>query len=187
MTTKQKAGFTLIEIIVVSAVVFLMATVAYAAINISKARSRDARRLGDMKQIVTALDIYYDQFGHYPDPHSYKPSVSNCGGYDISSDAQPFLDPLLTAGILSQSPTDPLNSGNCSPGPSGTVYAYQYYAAGTNGCPADKGNYYVLGVRYMETSFGQSYSGSPGFSCGNHDWQGTGPYQLNWVTGKFEH
>jgi prepilin-type N-terminal cleavage/methylation domain-containing protein len=63
---RQKAlnikGFTLIELLVVIAIIGLLSTMAVYAINVARMKSRDARRLADMRQIQTALNLYHD--GH---------------------------------------------------------------------------------------------------------------------------
>lgn len=62
----KKKGFTLIELLVVIAIIGLLATIAVVALSNSRARARDARRLGDIKQIQTALQLYYNEQGGYP-------------------------------------------------------------------------------------------------------------------------
>jgi len=62
----KKKGFTLIELLVVIAIIGLLATMAVVALGNSRARARDARRLGDVRQIQTALQLYYHEQGGYP-------------------------------------------------------------------------------------------------------------------------
>jgi len=64
---KNKKGFTLIELLVVIAIIGLLSTLAIVALNSARQKSRDAKRVADVKQIQTALELYYnDNFG-YPD------------------------------------------------------------------------------------------------------------------------
>lgn len=65
MQKKQK-GFTLIELLVVIAIIGLLSTLAVVALNSARMKSRDARRLSDVKQIQTALELYYNDQGEYP-------------------------------------------------------------------------------------------------------------------------
>lgn len=63
---KNKKGFTLIELLVVVAIIGLLATLSIVALNNARARARDARRVADVKQIQTALELYYNDQGTYP-------------------------------------------------------------------------------------------------------------------------
>ncbi len=63
---KNKQGFTLIELLVVIAIIGLLSTLSIVALNSARARSRDARRVSDIKQIQTALEMYYNEVGSYP-------------------------------------------------------------------------------------------------------------------------
>ena len=63
---KNKKGFTLIELLVVIAIIGLLSTLSVLALNSARARSRDAKRITDIKQIQTALEMYYNDAGVYP-------------------------------------------------------------------------------------------------------------------------
>lgn len=62
----QKKGFTLIELLVVVAIIGLLSTLSIVALNTARAKARDARRVSDVKQIQTALELYYNDKGDYP-------------------------------------------------------------------------------------------------------------------------
>lgn len=60
-------GFTLIELLVVIAIIGLLSTLAVVALGTARLKSRDARRVEDLKQIQTALELYAgDNNGVYP-------------------------------------------------------------------------------------------------------------------------
>jgi prepilin-type N-terminal cleavage/methylation domain-containing protein len=61
---KQK-GFTLIELLVVIAVIGLLASLIAVGFGNARRKSRDAKRLSDMQQVRTGLDLYYTN-GGYP-------------------------------------------------------------------------------------------------------------------------
>ncbi len=63
---KFKRGFTLIELLVVIAIIGVLATVSIIALSNARAKSRDAKRLGDLKQMQTALEMYFNDKGAYP-------------------------------------------------------------------------------------------------------------------------
>ena len=52
---KTKAGFTLIELLVVIAIIGVLASIVLASLNTARQKSRDARRITDLKQIQFAL------------------------------------------------------------------------------------------------------------------------------------
>jgi general secretion pathway protein G len=64
---KSKRGFTLIELLVVIAIIGLLSTLSILALNSARARSRDAKRISDVRQIQTALEMYYNDNADYPD------------------------------------------------------------------------------------------------------------------------
>ena len=63
---KNKSGFTLIELLVVIAIIGLLSTLSILALNQARARARDAKRVSDIRQIQTALEMYYDAASKYP-------------------------------------------------------------------------------------------------------------------------
>lgn len=135
----DKQGFTLIELLVVIAIIGLLSVLAVITLDNGRRKARDARRLADMKQIQTALDLYYENNGRFPDRDH-----SDCSGWDSGSKDFPFLEGRLN-GIMDDPPEDPYFSG-CD------GYRYYRYTAGSDGCDPAKGAFYVLGVRNMETS-----------------------------------
>jgi len=63
---KKLRGFTLIELLVVIAIIGLLSTLAVVALNNARQKSRDARRVSDIKQIQTALELYFNDENAYP-------------------------------------------------------------------------------------------------------------------------
>ncbi|MGE5425828.1 MAG: prepilin-type N-terminal cleavage/methylation domain-containing protein [Bacillota bacterium] len=63
---RNKKGFTLIELLVVIAIIGLLSTLSVLALNSARARSRDAKRIADVKQMQTALEMYYNDNNDYP-------------------------------------------------------------------------------------------------------------------------
>ncbi|MDO8435658.1 MAG: prepilin-type N-terminal cleavage/methylation domain-containing protein [bacterium] len=66
MFTKDKRGFTLIELLVVIAIIGLLSTLAVVALQGTRVKSRDAKRVADIKQVQTALELYSSELGSYP-------------------------------------------------------------------------------------------------------------------------
>lgn len=66
MKKLNEKGFTLIELLVVIAIIGLLSTLAVVALGNARQKSRDARRLSDLKQLQTALELYYTDQTAYP-------------------------------------------------------------------------------------------------------------------------
>ena len=62
----NKKGFTLIELLVVIAIIGLLSTLAVVSLNNARQKSRDAKRVSDIKQIQTALELYFADQNLYP-------------------------------------------------------------------------------------------------------------------------
>lgn len=60
------AGFTLIELLVVISIIGLLASVVLLSLNSARARSRDARRVADISQLRSALELYLNDNGTVP-------------------------------------------------------------------------------------------------------------------------
>lgn len=87
---REQKGFTLIELLVVIAIIGILSSVVLASLNSARKKSRDARRISDLKQIQLALEMYADANGSvYPEA--------------LSS---------LVPTYLPSTPVDPLNTGN---------------------------------------------------------------------------
>ncbi len=177
-----QTGFTLIELLVVISIIGLLSSVVLVSMNSARLKARDGRRLSDMRQIQTALELYYDKNKQYPNP-ACDPlgncSVTTCSGWDSSGDGE-FIIALKNDGILSNSPMDPRNS----PVSCGT-YHYRYYRYGADvagNCDPCQGRaYYVIGFNTSESITGV-HPKSPGWSCNIRNWQG----EFSWVVGKCE-
>jgi len=59
-------GFTFIEIMVVILIIAIIATIVAAAIQYVRITSRDTRRISDINQIRSALNLYYSKYSQYP-------------------------------------------------------------------------------------------------------------------------
>lgn len=62
----NKRGFTLIELLVVIAIIGLLSTLAVVALGSARQKARDSKRLSDLKQVQTALELYYTDNNAYP-------------------------------------------------------------------------------------------------------------------------
>ncbi|MFQ5661819.1 MAG: type II secretion system protein [Candidatus Paceibacteria bacterium] len=61
-----KRGFTLIELLVVIAIIGILSSVVLASLNSARQKSRDAKRIAELRQLQTALQLYYEDNQGYP-------------------------------------------------------------------------------------------------------------------------
>lgn len=66
MHKKDFKGFTLIELLTVIAIIALLASIILASLSTARLRSRDAKRVSDIKNIELALSLYYNDHSVYP-------------------------------------------------------------------------------------------------------------------------
>lgn len=63
---KYQKGFTLIELLVVVAIISLLTSIALIALMSARQKSRDVKRLSDMTQMNTGLELYFTANKGYP-------------------------------------------------------------------------------------------------------------------------
>lgn len=162
-------GFTLIELLVSVAIISLLSSLVLASMNTARKGARDAQRLSSLREIQTALELYYNEHGAYPDGDD-----AGIGGWDTPENGD-FIAPLVDEEFIRAHLQDPLGVAFA------TNLRYKHYATGDEGCPVASGGFYVLGIADMENSEGPHVS-SPGFACDTRDWQD----EMEFVMGKFE-
>lgn len=176
----HKQGFTIVELLIVIVVIGILATITVVAYNGIQGRALDSRRLSDARAIIKALEMYKINNGSYPIVATSGAGSFN-GGWESSAHESvgEFVKPLsLTEyGFASGTPVDPVNNIATT-----QTYLYYKYDAGTDGCSASLGSFYVFGIKRTTTYGASVHPDSPGFSCSWRNWQP----EFSWVTGGFE-
>lgn len=108
----NKKGFTLIELLVVIAIIGLLSTLAVVALGSARQKARDSKRLSDLKQIQTALELYFTDHNAYPTT-----TVSSTLGVDVT---------CLGSNGLGTTCTEPIYMGLIPQEPTPTQGAYVY-------------------------------------------------------------
>ena len=89
-TLTRKKGFTLVELLMVIAIIGIFTSVVFVSLDGSRAKSRDAVRVGDLKTLSYAAQTYFQENnGEFPD------SIDNLAPYyeGGSVPADPLGDP----------------------------------------------------------------------------------------------
>lgn len=128
MFKRGKRGFTLVELLAVVAIIGILMSIVTVSVSGSKAKSRDARRIADIKNIQLALAQYYSDNYFYP-KNIYKSSTQMGAGTSDPGNG-------LAGGYLSVMPTDPNSSGSCSTGSDPSCYSYEPLRTGSAGACA---------------------------------------------------
>lgn len=76
---KRNNGFTLIELLVTISIIGVLSTLLLANYNAVRERARDAQRKTDLRNIQTALRLYYNDVGRYP-AHDGPRNIVGCDG-----------------------------------------------------------------------------------------------------------
>jgi len=92
----------LVELLVVIAIIGILATLLLLQLGTARSKARDAKRIADVNQLRSAIEMYYDDNGHYP------------ASTDLTADLVPKYMTLI--------PMDPLDA---------TAYAYAYQTGTT--------------------------------------------------------
>ncbi|HCC23676.1 TPA: hypothetical protein DF272_05905 [Candidatus Falkowbacteria bacterium] len=80
---KKRNGFTLIEILVVAAVLAILFLIGLMSLNGIKEKGRDAKRINDLINLQQAMEIIFEQSGNYQmacGGGNYVGAVSGCKG-----------------------------------------------------------------------------------------------------------
>ncbi len=117
---KNNRAFTLIELLIVIAIIGVISSIVLSSLNTSRNRANDAKRISSIKQVQTALEAYYN------DNNSQYPTSADVAFPGILSSA-------LTPGYISSIPSDPNPST-----------PFRYYTASQN--PAQ---FYAILIQYQ--------------------------------------
>lgn len=115
--TPKQAGFTLLELVVVMAIIGILAAIGISSFATTQVKARDARRKGDLSSLTKALEAYNTDHGSYP-LSSAGEIVCNADTSATCAWGSEFVDEKGTV-YMAQLPEDP------------KAFEYQYVAEST--------------------------------------------------------
>src|SRR3989344_1066072 len=146
-SAKAERGFTLIELLLSIAIIAILASFTLGATDKAKAKSRDSQAIREMKEMQTALNIFVNDRGFYPNETNLTPYTDNFN--DMAQE-------LVQAGFLSEIPV----------APAGRTYEYYNYG------PGEVGALLITTLEAYPLSTGYSGTCRP-FNPGGAPWRTT--------------
>ena len=84
----NKKGFTILELLVVIAIIGILSAVVLAALNSSRSKGRDAKRIEEVRQIINAVELSYNATGKYPSRAQFESTIK------AQNPLSPYLWPI---------------------------------------------------------------------------------------------
>ncbi len=140
----MRKGFTLIEILIVVAIIAILASVVLIGLGPTQQSGRDARRVSDLHEAQNAIELYFQKCGYYPGGVE----SGACGSWAETKTWADLTAAITGSGIgVTAMPQDPT---------AGKTYYYDSFNDGTT---------YTIGATLENpnnTVWGQGYT-APGF------------------------
>lgn len=92
-----KKGFTVLELLIVVAIIGILSAATLVLLSDTRARGRDAKRLSDMREIEKALNLYHASHANFP----VSVATTTLSGED------PLSNTLEGENLITELPADP--------------------------------------------------------------------------------
>lgn len=119
---KKTTGFTIVELVVVIAVIGILAAISITSYTQTQRKARDTEREADISVIQSALETFYEKNGNYPGTTDMSNAAFLTGTLNLPSSA------VVAPGSTTSSD---ISSGTASSTVSSYGYIPQKYISGT--------------------------------------------------------
>lgn len=134
---RKQSGFTIIELLIVIAIIGVLALLVITNFQGAQAKGRDTLRQNNINALYTKLEEYHNENGHYP-TEDFTTDVFP--GIDAGAFEDPDGDDIIQSAPVAADtqPSDPYTTGSGNE-PTGAEYTYAPYSctgttAGTDTC-----------------------------------------------------
>jgi prepilin-type N-terminal cleavage/methylation domain-containing protein len=104
MEMYERKGFTLIEILIVVAIIAILASIVLVGLGPTQQSGRDARRLSDLHEDQNGIELYYSKCGYYPGTAQ----AGACGAFATAINYAGMATAVQGSGVgVSVMPNDP--------------------------------------------------------------------------------
>jgi len=101
METNSSKAFTLMELLIVIAIIGILAVIGLGSYHSSQAKARDTKRKADVSNVSKALTMYYSDHGRFPEANDGEIMGAPWGGEFSSLEGVVYMKKL---------PSDPVNN-----------------------------------------------------------------------------
>ena len=117
----DRKGFTLIEMLIVIAVIAILSSAVLVGLGPVQRGARDSRRIADLRQVQNGLELYFSKCGYYP----RSSAAATCAGFGSAAADWAALTAAITGSNIgvNKIPNDPS---------SGKTYFYGANAVGSS-------------------------------------------------------
>jgi prepilin-type N-terminal cleavage/methylation domain-containing protein len=140
--TKNQAGFTIVELLIVIVVIGILAALVLNTFQGVQARARDTERRTDINSIATQLEAYFADFGYYPDGSA----TASCDDGTATAAACTLSNLLPPRGLDAEALNDPSGTAitvGANPAATTTDTGYYYDITGAT-CATNQCDSFVL-------------------------------------------
>jgi prepilin-type N-terminal cleavage/methylation domain-containing protein len=131
---RKESGFTIIELLIVIAIIGILATLVLTNFQGAQAKGRDTVRKNDINSLYQKLEEYYNENGSYPDSVL---TAAQFPGIDAGALLDASGNSIQGTFTTAAAPNVPALAKST---PGGTSeYVYAAYGDGTSGCTQDNG------------------------------------------------
>ncbi len=127
---KSRHSFTLVELLIVIAIIAMLAGLLLPALNKARARARQSSCLSNLHQLGLAVNLYANDNRHYLPVAVLQPSADTNGWPAIAVLLKPYLGAEPSPALACPGDREPLDAGQTFYAAEGSSYSWNYLLNG---------------------------------------------------------